>query len=101
MGLEFSWGKGKKVRGHLWRQAAEKPVLRKHQLTKGHWCCWHRARGTHPADAIHADVAFARLAGRPIHHGLPVLVVEALPLGDAGQLTLVWGWERQRGKRKS
>lgn len=44
-----------------------------------------------PADAIHTDVPFARLAGRPIHHGLPVLVIEALSLGDAGQLTLVWG----------
>ena len=54
--------------------------------------------GTHPADAVHADVPCTGLTGCPIHHGLPVLVVEVLPLGDAGQLTLVPGWGRQKGK---
>lgn len=53
---------------------------------------------THPAAALHTDVPFARLAGRPVYHGLPVLVVEALPLGDAGQLTLVWSWGREERK---
>lgn len=90
-------------------------VLRRHQAHEGHWPCWCRAgrhpaispmsapgwgwaSTTHPAAAIHTDIPFARLAGRAVYHGLLVLVVEALPLGDAGQLTLVWGWGRQGRK---
>lgn len=53
---------------------------------------------THPAAAIHADVPFARLAGCPVYDGLPVLVVEALPLGNAVQFTFVWGCGEQEGK---
>ena len=53
---------------------------------------------THPAAALHTDVPFARLTGRPVYHGLLVFVVEALPLGNAVQFTLVWGWGRQEGK---
>lgn len=53
---------------------------------------------THPAAAIHTDIPLARLAGRPINHSLPVLVVEVLPLGNAVQFTLVWGWGGQEGK---
>lgn len=59
---------------------------------------WGWGSTTHPAAAIHTDIPFARLAGRAVYHGLLVLVVEALPLGDAGQLTLVWGWGRQGRK---
>lgn len=53
---------------------------------------------THPAAAIHTDVPFARLTGRPIYNSLPVFVVEALSLGNAVQFTFVWGWGRQEGK---
>lgn len=53
---------------------------------------WRPGRGiTHSADAVHTDVPLAGLAGCPVHHGLPVLVVEVLPLGNAVQFTLVWG----------
>lgn len=53
---------------------------------------------THPAAAIHTDVPFARLTGCPVYDSLPVLIVEALPLGNAVQFTFVWGCSRQEGK---
>lgn len=53
---------------------------------------------THPAAAIHTDVPFARFTGCPVYNGLLVLVVEALPLGDAVQLTFVGGYGKQEGK---
>lgn len=50
---------------------------------------------THPAAAIHTDIPSTRLTGCPVQHSFPVLVIEVLPLGDAVQLTLVWGWGAQ------
>ena len=53
---------------------------------------------THPAAAIHTDVPSARFTGCPIYNGLLVLVVKALPLGDAVQLTFVGGCGKQEGR---
>lgn len=53
------------------------------------------------ADAIHTDVPLARLTGGSIHHGVLVLVVEVLPLGNAVQLTLIRGWVGKRGELAS
>jgi hypothetical protein len=59
---------------------------------------WSRRAITHPAVAIHTDIPLARLTGRPVHHSLPVSVVEVLPLGNAVQFALVWGWDGQEKK---
>lgn len=53
---------------------------------------------THPAAAIHTDVPSARFTGCPVYNGLLVLVVKALPLGDAVQLTFVGGCGKQEGQ---
>lgn len=41
--------------------------------------------------AIHTDVPFCQVHRRPRLQRPPVLVVEALPLGDAVQLHIYWG----------